>query len=103
MSQQLANTPRALTGTATVAGTITVNTNAQLGPGYVLPSGGHANLVVNDAASLAAASSGNAIATIPASQLAVGAVIQFGTTTSGLVISAIPSGVGITIAAGTQV
>jgi hypothetical protein len=103
MTQYVANSPRTLYAAATVAATITVTANLQLDPGYAVPSGGFSNLVVNDCATVAAATTGNAILTVPASRLPVGAVILTGATSAGFTVSQVPSGVAISVVAGTEI
>lgn len=103
MTQPVANYPRTLSTAATSAATIVVTTNAQLGAGYAVPDGGHTVLEVNDCASVAAAAGSNSILTISASQLAQGVTIHTSATASGFTVSQVPSGVAITVSAGTQI
>lgn len=103
MTRPVANLPQVLSTTAVVAGSITVTTNAQLGAAYTVPAGGFTELVVNDCTSLATASAGNAILTVSAGVLALGTVIPTSATTSGFVVSQLPSGVGISVTAGTAI
>jgi hypothetical protein len=51
----------------------------------------------HDAATLAGANDANAIATIPVAALTPGVSIPLGVTSNGLVVSSVPSGVGLWI------
>ena len=103
MAQPVSNAPRTLTTAATSAATITVTTNAQLRQGYTVPNGGFTQLIVNDCTAVASATTGNAILTISASQLQQGMTIPTSATASGFTVSQVPSGVAISVSAGTQI
>lgn len=103
MTRLVANFPAVLATVAAPIGAITVTANAQLGAGYSLPSGGYSSLIVNDATTVAGANSGNQLISVAASGLAIGTIIAFNATSSGLVVSQLPSGVGISVTAGTSI
>jgi len=66
------------------------------GPGAGLADPG-AELIVNDAPSLAAANGDNAIWSAPLAALVAGTAVDLGTTSNGLVVSAIPPGVALLV------
>lgn len=105
MTTQVGNIPRVMAAVAVTSGYIRVDVNLPEqvpNGGYTVPAGGATQLVVNDCATLATASAGNAIFTGSATNLGgQGSTIPFSATATGLVVSQIPAGVAISISAGS--
>jgi hypothetical protein len=92
------NKPMVLSTAGIAVRTVTV-TVVPTGPGYVLANPA-AVLSLNDASTIAGATIGNQLwsATLSALAALVGATIPLPTTTSnGLVVSAVPPGVGVIV------
>jgi hypothetical protein len=90
------NMPTVLATTGKIAARLTVNVVPRPPSTSLFPAG--QLLTLNDAASLAAANSGNTFWSAPLEALSAGMTIALSkTTSSGLVVSAVPPGVGISI------
>jgi hypothetical protein len=90
------NKPTVLSTAAVALRTATINI-VPTGPGYDIANPA-ALLTLSDAATIAGANSGNLLWSAPLSALFAGEVAQLQTTTSnGLVVSAVPPGVGLSV------